>query len=162
MNDLKKLRKDVIESMGRLAIQGGITLHALDQYSKLLEDLQALHSDNVRIYADLTDINISMNGDKKMLNRAFTILRAAGFEPTVRPEDGQTEYTSRWTKQGDRATLYLLYYSTVCKRVQVGTRTVQEPVYEIQCSDEVDESLAGSAAEVTPAPCEDAFQGNQI
>lgn len=37
----------------------------------------------------------------------------------------------------DGASVWLSFSSSVCVRVQVGTRTVEEPIYEIQCEEPV-------------------------
>ncbi len=108
------------------------TLARIEKYYPLLAD--GLGELDPHAYADPFDLNISFTGDKRALERAFGILRRNGFVPEERPKANQPSFHTRF-RQIDGASVWLSFSSRVCKRVQVGTRTVEEPVYEIQCDD---------------------------
>lgn len=61
-------------------------------------------------------------------------LRRSGFVPDARPKVKDTSFQTHF-RQTDGATVWLSFSSSVCKRVQVGTRTVEEPIYEVQCEE---------------------------
>jgi len=106
-------------------------------YGALSEEFEPL---NPYAYADPFDLNVTITGDKAKLAKAFGILRRNGFVPDARPKEKDTSFNTHF-RQTDGTSIYLSFSSTVCKRVQVGTRTVEEPVYEIQCDERpIDES----------------------
>ena len=55
--------------------------------------------------------------------------------------DGQLGDSSRWPvrlrihngKEEGLSRFWMQFTSSVCKRVQVGTKTVEQPIYEVQC-----------------------------
>jgi len=96
-----------------------------------------------------TGLDITGCGGKKKLEAAFKLLRRAGWEPTFRPTDKTTYYSSFFYNEAvEKYRVYLSYSSDVCRRVQVGTRFEEVPIYEIQCSEsmELSEDLNGEVA----------------
>jgi hypothetical protein len=91
------------------------------------------------------DIDLSFTGDGQRLLTVWKELRRAGWAPNTHPKKGETTFSTHWLKEGN-ATFWMHFSSTVCRRVQTGTKTVEVPVYETQCGDlpEVD-ALAASA-----------------
>lgn len=113
-------------------------------YDALAQDFDGL---NCNFSADSIDLNIHLYGGKRELGRAFQILRRGNFMPESRPTDEKAqEFCSRF-KRDDGASVYLFFSSTVCRRIQIGTRTVEEPIYEIQCDDGHEQAAVPTEAE---------------
>lgn len=86
-----------------------------------------------RIDCDTEDINFYVSGSVATMKEIFRGFRKLGYEPskrpTVKPESNFTCYFS----QTDKPTFYLSFSSTVCKRVKVGTETIERDIYEVVC-----------------------------
>jgi len=82
---------------------------------------------------------ISLIGTADDLEAACKILRDLGLTPDKK-EKGEAPTASwyNWFKgvPDNGPCVYLDFHSRVCRRVQVGTRMVEKPVYEIQCDNE--------------------------
>lgn len=90
------------------------------------------------------DINVSFTGDGERLKTVWAELRRNGFEPAFRPKKGETEF-STFFQQAGFSQIWFRFSSTVCKRVQVGTHMVEQPIYETRC-DELPELEAPAQA----------------
>ena len=104
-------------------------------YGKEWDAVMALVGDKVSYaYGISSGLYISMSGTVKDLAAVWHALRSLGYATTYAEETeekvSEKDYT--FTKEGT-VDVILRFYSTVCVRVQVGTKTVDEPVYEIQC-----------------------------
>jgi hypothetical protein len=83
---------------------------------------------------DSMDLNIRLAGTKQDLETVWRVLRQLGFEsPNERPAANQSEYTGRFRRSYDDCSVYLIFASTVCKRVKVGTQTIEQDIYEVRC-----------------------------
>lgn len=85
-------------------------------------------------------INLYFTGDGPKLAKVWAILRKGGFKPRERPKAGETksEFSTWWDKEGEKEHAFYMHFSSeVCRRVQIGTctRTIEEPIYEVQCGD---------------------------
>lgn len=82
------------------------------------------------------DINIRFAGDGAKLGEVWGELRRAGYNTFKHPAKGDTEFYAHWNGEG-LAQIWLVFTSSMCRRVQVGTRTVtkEEPIYETQCGE---------------------------
>lgn len=80
------------------------------------------------------DIDLSFAGDGPKLSEVWKALRAAGYQPNNRPEKGKSSFYTHWHHEG-YSTVWMNFSSTVCRRVQVGTKTVEQPIYEVQCGE---------------------------
>lgn len=81
------------------------------------------------------DIGFSGNGDK--FQQVWGMLRHEGYTPDTRPVAGDTGYCGFWRKSEHWARIYLRFSSTVCKRVQIGTKMIEQAIYETQCSNPI-------------------------
>jgi hypothetical protein len=113
------------------------------------ENLIIHHQVNSKIYSqvikDLGDdllnalpgndfLNVHITGTKETLGRVFKVLRSLGFErPENAPQENQPDYLGGFRMPESSATVYVSFRSTVCRRVPVGKRTVEEIVYEVHC-----------------------------
>lgn len=79
-------------------------------------------------------IRCPFTGDGMKLKLVWGTLRRAGFNTILRPEKGQTTFYAFWEREG-HAKIFMDFSSSVCRRVKVGTKTVEQDVYEIQCGE---------------------------
>ena len=125
-------------------------------FRPVVKGLRALEIDSVFD----GDLNVSFSGNKAKLLAVMRLLRRSGFsyrgDP---PEANATSWGAYWVnpKLDDpdyvRTTskLWMYFTSSVCRRVQVGTQMVEEPVYETRCGDdEADDPQASPRATVQP------------
>ena len=81
-------------------------------------------------------LDFHFSGDKALLNRIWHIMRSNGWEATREPpEANATSWNGFWEKPGATVKVWISFTSTVCKRVQVGTQMVEQPIYEVRCEE---------------------------
>ena len=80
------------------------------------------------------DVNVAFTGDGPKLTEVWKALRAAGYQPNNRPKKGESTFYSHWFQEG-YSTVWMNFSSSVCRRVQVGTKMVEQPIYEVQCGE---------------------------
>lgn len=128
MKTITELRADALaQHAQRLDVLGRIERH----YDVLAAELAELEP---HAYVDSFDLNVLFTGSQQALQKAFKILRSKGFVPDERPKEKDTKFHT-YFRHPDGASVWLSFSSSVCVRVQVGTRTVEEPIYEIQCEE---------------------------
>lgn len=77
-------------------------------------------------------MNVSWAGDGDSLRHVWGLLRQNGYEPTERPKKGDTQFHAYFLNKPNPH-VWINFASTECRRVQVGTQTVEQPVYETRC-----------------------------
>lgn len=99
---------------------------------------RALESLDVTIQFDPASqdypLNLNFSGDGEKFAEVWGLLRRAGFSTEKRPERGMTSFQNFWTHPEFRG-LYLCFYATTCRPVQVGVQMVEQPIYETICGD---------------------------
>jgi hypothetical protein len=95
-------------------------------------------------------IDLTFSGDGERFGKVWTELRRNGYKPYSRPKKGDTSYYGSFDQEGF-ARIWLNFSSTMCQRVQVGTKMVEQPVYETRCGEGLPELEADPVA-VLPAP----------
>jgi len=108
----------------------GVVL-SVQEHRRLIDSLP---EDNFYFQPSLEGLWLSCSGNSEFLLNVLNRIKDAGYHP--HPENKvsdelQTEWTGRFSAGG--TPVILQFVSTVCKKVQVGTRTVEEPIYEIRC-----------------------------
>lgn len=79
-------------------------------------------------------LDVRLVGDAKVLAAAVRILRTSGFGTGAkRPAKGDTTWTAFFKREGLALAVYFSFSSSVCRRVQVGTTMVEQPVFETVC-----------------------------
>lgn len=87
---------------------------------------------NARLGGQCVDLSIA--GDSEVLKKVFTIFRNRGYAPSDRPdENDKTSFSCFFNHPDWECRFWLSFTSTVCHRVQVGTKMVEQPIYEIRC-----------------------------
>lgn len=104
-----------------------------DFFSPLCNALQQLGAEP---YFNGGTIYVSMTGDKDKLTRAFRIFRTADMTFSAeRPKKGDSEWRAAFRHASQSVYVYFQFTSSVCRRVKVGTKTVEQDVFETQCGD---------------------------
>lgn len=88
----------------------------------------------IALDGDGSCLNIHLSNSKDVFNGVFGMLRNMGYEPDDRPEKDQINFSTFWRKEG-ATKIWFSFNSTSCRRVKVGTRTVEQDVYEIVCGE---------------------------
>ena len=99
----------------------------------ILKRLSAAGVNVNNVWVDSMSYNIDITGTKDDLHIMFGTLRKCGLEPSTRPEDKQTTYSTFW--RSEDFSIWVSFGSTSCKRVQVGTKMEEVPVYETVCEE---------------------------
>lgn len=85
-------------------------------------------------FPDSLDFHIV--GNKSVLVNVFRILRTQGWETHFeRPKEDDPTWVGFWYHPDCSTRIWLNFASSVCKRVQVGTALVEQPIYEVRCND---------------------------
>lgn len=110
-----------------------------EAFGKLIADHKPLflwleqHDLDVGFDIRYGSMDLYFSGDGRRLGSVWGELRRSGFECGSRPKKGDTSFTGFFRKEGFPH-IYLSFSSTLCKRVQVGTQLVEQPIYETQCA----------------------------
>jgi hypothetical protein len=103
----------------------------LDPIVRALTDLKIMPR-----FDDWDFVTIHTTGDAKHLTSIMRVLRTSGFATSNdRPKPGSSEWSAVFHKEGCPLDFYLFFTSNVCKRIKVGTKMVEQDVYEIQCDE---------------------------
>ena len=92
---------------------------------------------------DMQSMTINLSGTKADLERIWAGLRQRGwFLPAAnsRPKDGEPSWCGFFRKEKDEdlddpQLVFLMFCSTICRRVKIGERTVTEDIFETRCGD---------------------------
>jgi hypothetical protein len=82
----------------------------------------------------LTDsLDIRLVGDARLLATAVRIMRTSGYSCSgKKPVKGDTTWSAIFTSP-PCISIWFSFSSSVCRRVQVGTQMVEQPVFETVC-----------------------------
>lgn len=119
------------------------TVSSLPELFRALEEMDI----EPRFQLDDDYVAVVFTGDGSRLAEVWKLLRRHGYNTTTRPEKGDTTFYAFWHGPEGLARIFLQFSSSVCRRVQVGTKMAETPIYETQCGD-----LTGIEAEAPPVP----------
>jgi hypothetical protein len=94
------------------------------------------------------DIDLIFTGDAQRLRQVWAELRRNGYNTESRPKRGDITFHAYWDQEGF-SRIWMMFSSSVCKRVQVGTRMVEQPIYETRCGEELP-ALEEQSGETVP------------
>lgn len=112
------------------------TVAAFTKNLPLYEEVLSNAGDFTRLEIVQGELDLNLAGTKQDLNRTVTALRQAGFTPTYRPKEGDTSWGTYWYHDTQDARIWFYFSSTQCTRVKVGTKMVEAPIYETECSED--------------------------
>jgi hypothetical protein len=128
-----KTQDELIAEVGLSNDRRDINVAGIKRYYDSI--ISPLGEMTAHVWADHSDINVSLSGNTADLTKFFRLMRSNGFVPDFRPKDAQNVFNT-WFRHEDGTQFYLSFSSTVCRRVQVGTQMVETPIYETVCSDD--------------------------
>lgn len=122
------------------------TVNALPELFRRFEELDL----DVGFNLESTYINLTFTGDGDKLKAVWSVLRRHGFNTSLRPAKGDTTFNAFWTREG-HAEIFMMFSSSLCRRVKVGTKMVEQPIYETQCGElpEIDVEVPATAVVVS-------------
>lgn len=129
------LTRDPIEEA--LAKEEADLRQRLAKWTEVREQLMPVVLSLRLLEADLSlsgDLNVRFSGDKAKLTAVVRVLRTSGFhteEPA--PAKNASYWTAWYYKDGLDLPIWLSFSSTVCRTVKIGTKMVEQDVYEVQC-----------------------------
>jgi hypothetical protein len=116
----------------------------LGSWHSLLQDHPGLFSKleeleiEPRFNAHDGQVELSFTGDVTRLRLVWKALRAAGFKTEDHPKPKDAQFMAYWRTEGELESVFWMYFtSTSCRTVQIGTKMVEQPVYETQCGEEI-------------------------
>jgi hypothetical protein len=106
---------------------------AVSTFPDLFRAFEELDLD-VTFHLDNEYVSLSFAGDGEKLKTVWGHMRRAGFNTRSRPAKGDTTFNAFWSQEG-YADIFMMFSSILCRRVQVGTKMVEQPIYETQCGE---------------------------
>lgn len=101
----------------------------------LIADVQKLEPVMDPAFTEYGWLTINISGDKHKLSAAVRALKTRGYSTTESPPaKGATSWNPLFYKEG-APTIYLTFAGTSCRRVEVGKKTVEVPIYETVCDE---------------------------
>lgn len=86
----------------------------------------------------VTSLNVSFTGNKEQLARAMRILRTSGFDTDeAKPKQGDTSWSAYFRKAECPLQIWFYFTSSVCRQVKVGTKMVEQAIYETRCGEDI-------------------------
>lgn len=105
----------------------------VNEMSPLFRSLEEMDID-LQFNPDGGYIALCFTGDGERLAAVWKELRRNDYKNDCRPKKGDTTFCAFWYREG-YANLFMNFSSSMCKRVQVGTKMVETPIYETQCGE---------------------------
>ena len=88
---------------------------------------------NVTIDTCSESLDLKYAGDKLVMQGCFKAFRKMGFVAAKKPGENDGVFTCYWTHPDSDLRIWFSFSSTVCMRVKVGTKMVEQDVYETHC-----------------------------
>lgn len=104
----------------------------------------------LRFDTDYFYTSVTFTGSGDVFAEVWAEMRRNGFTPTHRPKKGDIEFAAYWDRPGC-SRLFMTFTSSVCKRVQVGVKMVEQAVYETRCGEVLPEISADDVVADAPA-----------
>lgn len=142
LNPVFSKLRDAHEKIARRANQW-IALKG--QYLKFVQEMVLLGCE-LSTDSDF-DFHFRVSGDKQKFLQLVRCHRRHGFKPDM-PAKGDTSAFWRINECDAVIGLYFSFSSTVCQRVKVGTKMVEQDVFETHCESIVPDELAASESTV--------------
>lgn len=116
----------------------------------LVADLMKMGPLNDLVLSDHDWINMRISGDKHKLAQVVRTLRTRGYTTTeAPPAKGAREWKPIFSKAG-APSIFLMFTGNSCRLVKVGTKMVEQAVYETVCDEITLDRSAEDAAAANP------------
>jgi len=81
-----------------------------------------------------SSLDISVSGDQLVFKGLWGALRKLGYNTNTGPKEEKFSGWSGWFRNPDQdLPLWITFSSTKCTRKKIGTKMVEQPVYELVC-----------------------------
>jgi len=80
-----------------------------------------------------TSMDLKVAGDHNVLKGAWAALRKIGYEPSERLKETKITGVCVWFYKTGWPTIWFSFSSTKCTRKKVGTKMVEQPIFETVC-----------------------------
>ena len=105
-----------------------------DEIAQVASELALPENTPVHASCDSYNVSIRVAGGPNELKEIFRAFRKLGFEPSDRPGiKPESSFSTYFRKEEGELEFYLSFSSTLCKRVKVGTETVERDIFETVC-----------------------------
>lgn len=107
-----------------------------DEFFRVANGLIVIQQYVVRFSFDTRSLDIAIAGDHHVFKGMFSALRKLGYDCQDKPKEKLISTWSCWWhhKEPDKhPTLWVSFSSTKCKRIKIGTKMVEQPIYETVC-----------------------------
>lgn len=128
--DLDPVFGKLSDAHGKLARRANEWNACKGQYLKFVQEMILLGCE-LSTDADY-DLHLRVSGDKQKFLQLVRCHRRHGFKPDM-PAKGATAAFWRINAYDAQMGMYFSFSSTVCQRVKVGTKMVEQGVYETHC-----------------------------
>lgn len=78
--------------------------------------------------------NICVTGNCNTRTLVLAVFQTHGFKPMFEPKEGESYY-STWMQHETINRFWFSFSNSACERVKVGTKMVEQDVYETRCID---------------------------
>jgi hypothetical protein len=130
---VKKERKDLKEAIKKLK---AFALQHAEEIARVGAGMAVVEEWHIRTDIDINSnsLDLSYAGDKHVLVGSFSALRKLGYKPDKRPDDKPMESYTTWFKHPEQdLRIWFKFSSTVCKRQKIGTKMVEQDIFEVVC-----------------------------
>ena len=107
-----------------------------EEYFRIANGLIVVQEWIMRIHFDgVSSLDISVSGDHHAFKGTFGALSKLGYKPSKRPKEEKLSAWNGWfyNHDGDHPIIWVTFSSTKCTRKKVGTKMVEQDIYEIVC-----------------------------
>ena len=107
-----------------------------EEIRRVANELSLPENTPVTANCDSYNVSIRVAGGPNELKEIFRAFRKLGYEPSDRPGiQPEASFGTYFRKDpsDDTPEFYLSFSSTICKRVKVGTKMVEQAIYETVC-----------------------------
>ncbi len=111
-----------------------------DEYFRIANGLIVIQEYVMRFSFDIASLDIHVAGDHHVFNGMFGALRKLGYNCESKPKDKiMASWCCWWHQEGCSSyrdpdpKLWVSFNSTKCRRVQIGTKMVEQIIYETVC-----------------------------
>jgi hypothetical protein len=127
--------------LGEIIRQAHMNAEYIAEYASIIDNFCDNMPDEcvTYVYASRYAASFQVRGDGEVLTMAIRFLRTRGYKTDAAPPEKVAAVWEALFVHGEdlnQPRVRLTWASTVCKQVQVGTKMVEQPVYEIRCGEE--------------------------
>jgi hypothetical protein len=138
MADQIERKKNCVEQGVEYTLKSALEL--VEKWNQVRSQLTPMIEELIKVEIEPAfasySLDISFTGDKDKLVAALRIIMREGYKgKEEKPKQGDTSWYS-WFHAEGKHPIWFSFTSSVCRRVKVGTKMVEQDVYEVRCGDD--------------------------